>query len=231
MTDKFDSTALEPCPFCGDEVEQSTIPSIHYGDSGYMEKTAQFSCGPCNLTFQVIGDNVTKEEAIKRWNTRADLVPRGQVEDRYRSDVLFLIGMGFEHKIENGFHVVKGHGFEYQHVHLGCIAARIKHHFFEAKRSDNYEALAALDQSIKKYDDKRDISYLEMNIADFCKIKTAIRTSAPVVGKEEAKAAKADLFKHGDFIQQKDGHVIVKVSLSKCTLAVLDKLLKSAAGE
>ncbi|PZQ44864.1 MAG: hypothetical protein DI551_09185 [Micavibrio aeruginosavorus] len=50
-----------------------------------------------------------------------------------RECIMFLISLGFTHKIENGFHVVEGHGFKYKHVGLLNIAHRIKQTFFELK--------------------------------------------------------------------------------------------------
>lgn len=43
-----------------------------------------------------------------------------------RKDILLLTAMGFKHKIENGFHVVEGHGFKYSHIGILNIGHRIK---------------------------------------------------------------------------------------------------------
>lgn len=41
--------------------------------------------------------------------------------------IKMLESIGFEHKIENGFHYVKGHCMNYAHTSLLNIGTRIKH--------------------------------------------------------------------------------------------------------
>jgi len=50
-------------------------------------------------------------------------------QDKRDKGVMLLISMGFTHKIENGFHVVEGHGFKYSHIGLLNIGRRIADHF------------------------------------------------------------------------------------------------------
>lgn len=69
-----DKNALLPCPFCGcDNPTHTTRSGFHYGDKGYSPKVEQFCCIRCNATMNVRGNEITKEQAIEKWNTRAPM--------------------------------------------------------------------------------------------------------------------------------------------------------------
>lgn len=134
---------LKPCPFCGGEAK------IYDGDTPFND----IGCGkddcPCQIaSFFEYEKDGAKEEAIKAWNTRS--APSVDVEgvktqfERTNESLLYgLKELGFEHKIEGGFHHVKGHNFKYKHVGLHNIATRIKQYLKEVTKPTprNEEAL------------------------------------------------------------------------------------------
>lgn len=62
-------TELLPCPLCAGTVSHRTDKGFHYGDHGYREKIEEFRC-QCGFYFSRIGDDITKEQAIEKYNTR-----------------------------------------------------------------------------------------------------------------------------------------------------------------
>lgn len=59
---------------------------------------------------------------------------RADIKTPDRECIMFLISMGFSHRIENGFHVVEGHGFKYSHIGILNIAHRIRQTFFDTRQ-------------------------------------------------------------------------------------------------
>ena len=64
LKNALEQTLLHPCPFCHGAAEMHTCDGGDYGQD-YLEIECT-ECG-CTMTFE---EGVTKEEAIKKWNTR-----------------------------------------------------------------------------------------------------------------------------------------------------------------
>lgn len=73
MPNNNDMPELLPCPIDGGEIEHHTDTGFHYGSyGGYKPKSEDFQCKSCGLKLSVRGDDITKEQAFAKWNTRAD---------------------------------------------------------------------------------------------------------------------------------------------------------------
>jgi len=70
MTDTDLLPCPDACPFCAGNAKHQTWSSFHHGDRGYSQKKEEIYCEGCGTKMTVIGDDITLEQAIERWNTR-----------------------------------------------------------------------------------------------------------------------------------------------------------------
>lgn len=95
---------LKPCPFCGGEAEYYTYEQEHnlYDSNtlGFLEthKTTEHCVG-CEERLAMVGPFVTKKQAIKSWNTRAERTCRNLSEFQ-DCDCLTCSNCGESHEIK-----------------------------------------------------------------------------------------------------------------------------------
>lgn len=80
-------TDLKPCPLCAcEKIEYWSESSFHYGDRGYSCKKQHITCEKCKLRLIVRGDEITKEQAFAKWNSRIPLTAQDVIERDARDD-------------------------------------------------------------------------------------------------------------------------------------------------